>query len=111
MKSNIDLKGKCVLVTGAAGFIGANLVLKLLKEVESIKVVGLDNINDYYDTSIKDYRLKLIEAEAKGDDNWVFVKGSIADKALVDKLFKEYNFDVESVILKNQYIQNQIVQA
>ena len=94
MKSNIDLKGKCVLVTGAAGFIGANLVLKLLKEVESIKVVGLDNINDYYDTSIKDYRLRLIETEAKGDNNWVFVKGSIADKALVDKLFKEYNFDV-----------------
>ena len=96
MKSIIDLTGKCVLVTGAAGFIGANLVLKLLKEVSPIKVVGLDNVNDYYDTSIKDYRLNLIEEEAKGHENssWVFVKGSIADKNLVDKLFKEYDFDV-----------------
>ncbi|MBQ7294452.1 MAG: GDP-mannose 4,6-dehydratase, partial [Clostridia bacterium] len=93
---NVDLRNKTVLVTGAAGFIGSNLVTELLKNVENIKIVGLDNMNDYYDVSIKEYRLEQIgklAAETKGSE-WIFVKGSIADRALVDKLFEEYKFAV-----------------
>lgn len=86
----------CVLVTGAAGFIGANLVLRLLESSESITVVGLDNMNDYYDVSLKEYRLGLIEEAARKNPNatWRFVRGSIADKALVESLFEEYRFDI-----------------
>lgn len=93
---NIDLKCKKVLVTGAAGFIGANLVTELFKTVGEITVVGLDNMNDYYDVSIKEYRLGEIEKTVRGNEKsrWIFVKGSIADKELVEKLFSEYNFDV-----------------
>ena len=85
-----------VLVTGSAGFIGANLVLRLLEMSESITVVGLDNMNDYYDVSLKEYRLRLIEEAARKNPNatWRFVRGSIADKALVESLFEEYRFDI-----------------
>ena len=130
---------KKILVTGAAGFIGANLVLRLLKGSEPVEIVGLDNLNDYYDPSLKQYRLGLIEAEAKKQaalavrglagegtaeqwgalegrsageqaelkeageraverkaerSNWRFVKGSIADRGVVDGLFEENKFDV-----------------
>lgn len=93
---NVDLKNKTVLVTGAAGFIGANLVTELMNTVEGIKVVGIDNMNDYYDVSIKEYRLKKIEelADKTAGVEWVFVKGNIADRALIDKLFEEYGFAV-----------------
>ena len=91
----IDLNGKSVLVTGSPGFIGANLVLRLLKEMNGGTVVSLDNMNDYYDPALKEYRLGLIEQAAKDSPvEHVFVKGSIADRALVDALFEKYSFDV-----------------
>ncbi len=94
-KTNIDLNGKTILVTGSPGFIGANLVLRLLKDLSSGTVVSLDNMNDYYDPGLKEYRLSLIEAAAKASPvKHVFVKGSIGDKALVDRLFSEYSFDI-----------------
>ncbi|MBR2466131.1 MAG: NAD-dependent epimerase/dehydratase family protein [Clostridia bacterium] len=92
LKANIDFKGKTVLVTGAAGFIGANLVMKLIENGECERIVGLDNMNDYYDVSIKEYRLKKIEeAASQKSVKFVFVKGNIADKATVDGVFSEYH--------------------
>ncbi|MBR6580354.1 MAG: GDP-mannose 4,6-dehydratase, partial [Ruminococcus sp.] len=94
-KTKINLNGKNILVTGSPGFIGANLVLRLLKEMTSGTIVSLDNMNDYYDPKLKEYRLELIEKAAENAAvKHVFVKGSIADKPLLDKLFVEYKFDV-----------------
>ena len=94
-KTKINLNGKNILVTGSPGFIGANLVLRLLKEMTSGTIVSLDNMNDYYDPKLKEYRLELIEKAAENAAvKHVFVKGSIADKQLVDNLFAEYKFDV-----------------
>ena len=92
---NIDLRNTTVLVTGAAGFVGANLVMELFKTVDNITIVGVDNVNDYYDVSIKEYRLREIEKtiDAKRG-KWLFVKGNIADKALIEKLFTEHTFSV-----------------
>ncbi len=92
---NIDLNGKPILVTGSPGFIGANLVIRLLKEMSGGTIVSLDNMNDYYDPKLKEYRLERIEQAAKYSNvKHVFIKGSIADKELVDKLFQEYQFNV-----------------
>ena len=93
---NVDLKHKTILITGAAGFIGSNLVMELLRTEEAVNIVGLDNMNDYYDVSIKEYRLSQIEklAGEYPGSQWHFVKGSIADKPLIDQLFAEYSFAV-----------------
>ena len=94
-KQRVELNGKAILVTGSPGFIGAYLVIRLLKELNGGTVVSLDNMNDYYDPSLKDYRLRLIEDAAKSSPvRHVFVKGSIGNKALIDELFKTYHFDV-----------------
>jgi len=91
---NVNLNGKTILVTGAAGFIGSNLVMALFRTVEDCKVIGLDNMNDYYDVSLKEYRLSVIEKLEKGASTWTFIKGNLADKALIESLFAEYRFDV-----------------
>ncbi|SEA87507.1 Nucleoside-diphosphate-sugar epimerase [Xylanibacter ruminicola] len=83
-----------ILITGSAGFIGANLVLRLFKELKSGIIVGLDNLNNYYDPSLKEFRLSVIEKAKPEGVDYTFVKGSIADKELVDKLFAENKFDV-----------------
>ena len=86
LKDNIELNGKTVLVTGAAGFIGSNLCSRILSDYGQAAVVGIDNMNDYYDVHIKEERLKALE----GHRNFTFVKGNIADKRLIDSLFEEY---------------------
>ncbi len=94
--NNLDLNGKKLLVTGAAGFIGANLVTELMKTLTEAEIVGLDSMNDYYDVSIKEYRLNEIDKLSKENQGikWTFVKGNIADKSLVDELFKSHKFDI-----------------
>lgn len=95
MKTKISLDNKSILVTGGAGFIGANLILRLLKETKGATVVNVDNLNDYYDPALKDYRLGLLEETAKGSQSkYVFAKGTIADKAFLDGLFATHAFDV-----------------
>ena len=113
---------KRILVTGSSGFIGANLVLQLLKRFDSVDVVGIDNMNDYYDVSLKEWRLEQIEEEVKNhpDSSFTFVKGNIADKALINELFGRYCFDTVvnlaaqagvrySIINPDAYIESNII--
>lgn len=91
-QQNISLENKTILVTGAAGFIGSNLVMELIRVGKPMQIIGIDNMNDYYDVSIKEYRLSQIEAMAAERENllWRFVKGSIADKNLINQIFTEH---------------------
>lgn len=90
------MNNKVILVTGAAGFIGSNLVLRLLRDYPEAQVVGVDNLNDYYEVSLKEWRLQRIAESPKlrEESRWTFIKGDIADKAFVDQLFQEYPFDI-----------------
>lgn len=91
LQKNIELRGKCILVTGVAGFIGSNLVRALLNQVERINIIGIDNMNDYYDVSLKEYRLGQIEeAASKVTGSFKMIKGNIADKELVTQIFQQY---------------------
>lgn len=83
-----------ILVTGAAGFIGSNLVLKLLSGSKDVQIVGLDNMNDYYDVSLKEYRLEQIRQAVTKEGMWRFIKGDIADKAVVESIFSEFRPDI-----------------
>lgn len=93
---HIDLENKRILITGAAGFIGAYLVMDLLNSVTPVTVIGIDNLNDYYDVSIKKYRLNEIEKKAKehSESSWKFVKADISDKSVIDVLFQIYQPEI-----------------
>lgn len=95
MKNN-TLNNNNILITGSAGFIGANLVETLIKADEPVNIIGLDNLNDYYDVTLKQYRLLSIEKSVAVSDHckWRFINGDISDKALINALFEEYNFDI-----------------
>lgn len=97
-RQNITLTGKTILITGAAGFIGANLVTELFQTAGSVHIIGMDNMNDYYDVAIKEYRLEQIQAlvRERPGVKWTFIRQSIADKAAVDEVFKKY---VPSVVV------------
>lgn len=84
--SKVELKGKTIFITGVAGFIGSNLAKRLLHDIQDIKIIGIDSMNDYYDVSIKEYRL----SELSSQSNFTFIKGNLADKALITSIFEQY---------------------
>lgn len=97
LRKNVDLNGKKILVTGAAGFIGANLSRELLRRFENVRIIGIDNLNDYYDVSLKEYRLEQIR-QVQGDESvsgeFIFLKGNLADRDFIRKIFSGYEPEV-----------------
>lgn len=93
---NIELKNKTVFITGSAGFIGSNLILELLKTQSPINIIGIDNLNDYYDVKIKEWRLEEIEKclDNHKDSSYTFYKEDLANKEIIDKIFKKHNPDI-----------------
>ena len=93
-----DLRGANILITGAAGFIGSNLILELFKKLSVAHIIGIDNLNEYYDVSIKEYRLmkieELAEEKCKTGFTWTFIKGSVADRTLMEDVFEKYQPDI-----------------
>jgi nucleoside-diphosphate-sugar epimerase len=95
LDKNVDLKGKSILVTGSAGFIGSNLVKRLFKVADGAHIVGFDNVNDYYDVSLKEYRLKELDLLSGGfSGSYEFVRGNLADSGMIFSLFEKHHFDV-----------------
>ena len=86
----INLDNKCLFVTGATGFIGSNLVKRLFKDVKGATIVGIDNMNDYYDVRLKEFRLNELNDSVPAGTTWKFIKGDIADKATIDGIFEQY---------------------
>ncbi len=86
----IDLNSKTIFVTGAAGFIGSNLVKRLFKDAKDATIVGIDNMNDYYDVALKEFRLNELNASVPQGTTWKFIKGDIADKVMIDSIFEQY---------------------
>lgn len=121
IEANVELNNKRILITGAAGFIGSYLAEELLKTTRESTIVGLDSLNSYYDVSIKEYRLRVVEKNAENSSSkWVFVKGNIADKQFIDELFAKYKFDVVvnlaaqagvrySITNPNAYIESNVI--
>ena len=118
----MELINKNILVTGSAGFIGSNLILRLLKESNQMTIVGFDNLNDYYDVSLKEWRLREIEKESKKhpEINYVFIKGDLTDAKLLSKVFEKYKFDIVvhlaaqagvrySISHPDEYVQSNVV--
>lgn len=87
LQMNVGIDCKTIFITGAAGFIGANLCKRLLQDISEVQIIGLDNVNDYYDVRLKEYRLR----ELANFPNFTFIKGSLADKALIDRIFEQYH--------------------
>ena len=96
LNKNVDLKNKTILVTGSAGFVGANLCLKLMEEFPEIKIIGFDNVNDYYDVSIKEYRLKKLQESADAHEKvtYVNIKGDLSDRKALEDVFVKYRPEV-----------------
>ena len=97
LQYNVSLENKTIFVTGAAGFIGSNLVKRIFTDVKEVKVIGIDNMNDYYDVNIKKERLQQIKEQVENLDTqvkepFVFIEGNIADKPLIDKMNQYWNF-------------------
>lgn len=90
---NVSLEGKTILLTGVAGFIGSNLAKRLMVDFPSTKIVGLDSMNDYYDVTLKEWRLQELRS-IDTHHNCTFIQGNLADKKLINSLFEQYHFDV-----------------